>query len=513
MNIVRRRRGADELWKSHIIAKLKEPHCWICAQVISEVDRDFFWFTSEQYYEPQVVDKLRLAHGFCPTHTRHFLQTGANSVTTAVFSYLAWYVIKQLNAAREVLSQKGSKRNSRELCLEAAAILRPRGACPMCVSLQAEEQINVHALTYSLSLTDVRDAYEKSQGLCLPHFRQAASGATWDTVTFLSADMQRRLSAKVSSERSTTALLEQAVGLDQELALKRNPPRDKSLDLAKNDGRPETYIELGKLEPLWSPTFEQLLASLAEPGCPVCQACDQGLWQYLAWLGQQMEAQARTSGSWESSYDICSAHLWALYAAGYEQATILVGKHTLHEWLTRLDRLATGLRFKPSERALERFRQGFLVRCGVDMGKCGAESERPQSRRSKVANVLESPEARLDALRVVAFRADECEACRHIRTVTRQRLGLILRALEDPLGRKAYHAAHGLCLRHCIEAANLAEVPAALAELLSAQIARLRLLEWELEEASRKVSWSVRYEAKGPESEAWRRAAHQFCGV
>ena len=513
MNIFRKRTSAGDVWKSHIIAKLKEPRCWICEHTVSEIDRDFFWFTSEQYYEPQVVDKLRLAHGFCPTHTRHFLQTGANSVITAVFSYLAWYAIKQLNAAQEVLSQRSSKRNPRELCLEAAAILRPRGACPMCLSLQAGDKINVHALTHTLTLTEVRDAYEKSPGLCLPHFRQAASGATWEIVDFMSADMQRRLSAKVSSERSTTALLEQAVGLDQEITLKRNTPQDKSLDIAKNNGGPENYIELGKPEPLWSPTFDQLVASLAEPCCPVCRACDQGVWQYLAWLGQEMEAQARTPGSWESSYDVCPAHLWALYAAGYEQAAILVGKHTVHEWLTRLDRLAGGLRFKPSERVLKRLRQGFLAWCGVDIGNSGLESKRPQSRRTKVANVLESPQARLDALRMVAFRPDECEPCRHIRTVKRQRLDLLLRALEDPHGRKAYHATHGLCLRHCVEAANLTEVPDALAELLAAQIARLRMLEWELGEAARKSNWSVRYESKGPETNAWRRAAHQFCGV
>lgn len=90
---------------------------------------------------------------------------------------------------------------------------------------------------------------------------------------------------------------------------------------------------------------------------------------------------------------------------------------------------------------------------------------------------------------------------------------MILRLLEDPLGRKAYQSGWGLCLRHCIEAAKLAEVPSALVELLSAQIARLRLLEWELEEASRKDNWSVRYEPKGPESDVWRRAAYQFCGV
>jgi hypothetical protein len=89
MKIFRQSNGA-EVWKSHVLGQMNEQHCWICEHSISAIDRDFFWFTSEQYYEPKVVDNLRLAHGFCPTHTRHLLQTGANSVITAVFSYLAW---------------------------------------------------------------------------------------------------------------------------------------------------------------------------------------------------------------------------------------------------------------------------------------------------------------------------------------------------------------------------------------------------------------------------------------
>jgi hypothetical protein len=235
--------------------------------------------------------------------------------------------------------------------------------------------------------------------------------------------------------------------------------------------------------------------------------------QYLAWLARQIDAQPSISGSCEANHHVCPAHLWALYTAGYEQAAILIGKHTLQEWLTRLDRLAAGLSFEPSESALERLRQGFLVWCGADNPEFRRDSEKPQSRVSKVKAVLESPQRRLDNLRAVAFRTDLCQACSHIQTTTRRTLDLILRALEDPYARKTYHAASGLCLRHCIEAANLAEVPVALAELLSAQIARLRVLEWELEEASRKDNWSVRYEPKGPESDAWRRAAYQFCGV
>lgn len=515
MKIIRsRHNAAGEVWKAHVLTKLKEPRCWICAQVVREVDRDFFWFVSEQYYEVEVVDKMRLAYGFCPTHTRHFLATGSHSVNVSVFSYLTWYVITRLNIARNLLMQRDSKQDPRRLCLQAAAALRPQGACPMCQSLRQTETIEIHALLDALAIKEVQDAYERSPGLCIPHLRQAGYQAQWDSVDFLSKDLQRRLGTKIFPGRSTTALLEQAVGLDRESSLRKHNGSDKPgppLDGQKREI--ETYIELGKPDHPWSQTFEAAMASLAEPGYPVCVACAEGVRQYLDWLARQMEAQMSISGSWDLSWNICPSHLWELNLAGHEQAALLIAEHMIQDWLSKLDRLTTGLKHRPKEQLWGRLAQVFLVCCGSYDPDAFQHSPRARNRWSKVSSVLESPQDKLDGLRTIAFRSDLCQARLHIHTTTQRRLELILRLLEDPLGRKAYHAGWGLCLRHCIEAAKLAEVPSALAELLSAQIARLRVLEWELEEASRKNNWSVRYEPKGPESDVWRRAAYQFCGV
>jgi hypothetical protein len=512
--MMRARRNAAELWKSEVLARLKEPRCWVCAHLVSEVNRDFFWFVSEQYYAIETVDKMRLAHGFCPTHTRHFLETGAHSANVTVFSYVTWYVIKQLDAARNLLAQGGSKDDPLHLCVHAATVLRPQGACPMCQSLEQTEGIEINALVSALALKEVKDAYESSPGLCVPHFRQAGYRADWDIVVFLSNDLQRRLGAKVGQGRPTTASLEQAVGLD----------RDHSLRRAKSSGGlnalcdekecdSEAYIDLGKPDHPWSPTFEEMLASLAQPGCPVCRACAQGIRQYLDWLGKQMEAQPSISGSWDPCWQVCSSHLWELYSSGRDRAAILIAKHTMQNWLGKLDRLNSGLSNRPSEHWFERLRQDFLIRWRGYSSDGSRPLPRARFRWSDVIAALESPRYRLDALRAIAFRGDICQACWHIQTTTRRRLELILRALEEPSGRKAYQAGWGLCLRHCIDAAKLAEVPDTLAELLSAQIARLRILEWELHEASRKDNWSVRYEPKGPEKDVWRRAAYQFCGV
>jgi hypothetical protein len=322
------------------------------------------------------------------------------------------------------------------------------------------------------------------------------------------------LQAKLFPGRSAMNLLEQMVGLDRERFLRHSRGLDNSEPShVRKDVSIKGDIDLGNPANAWSPTFEQMVTALAEPGCPVCRACNHGLQQYLAWLGLEIETQAPLATSWDLSWRVCPSHLWELDMAGNPHAAILIAEHMIEDWLSRLDRLNNGLSRQPSERWLERLRQGFWVWYGAYDLDTSQVSERPGSRWSKVASVLESPQHRLDDLRTVALREEGCQACTHIETIAIRRLELILRVLEDPAGRKAYHAGWGLCLRHCVQAAGLAEVPAALTELLSAQIARLRVLEWELHEFSRKDNWSVRYEPKGAENEVWRRAAYQFCGV
>jgi hypothetical protein len=309
-------------------------------------------------------------------------------------------------------------------------------------------------------------------------------------------------------------LLEQTAGLDKERSLRRrrgshhsDPSRDEE------ENKVEMYIQLGNPAYPWSPTFEQMVTALAEPGCPVCRACNHGLQEYLTWLAEEMETQAPRSNNWDLSWRVCPSHLWELDMAGHERAAIVIAEHMVEDWLSRLDRLKHGLARRPPERWLERLSDGFRVWRGRYDPDASDPEARRRSRWSKVMTVLESPQEKLDSMRAIAFRGEACQACTHIETIAIRRLELILRVLEDRAGRKAYHAGWGLCLRHCVQAASLAEVPTALTELLSAQIARLRVLEWELQESSRKYNWSVRYESKGPESQVWRRAAYQFCGV
>lgn len=516
MRIIRRKHWDANVWKREVLARLNASGCPVCAHRITETDREFFWFVNEQYYESETISEMNRSYGFCPVHTRHFLKTGANGVITTVFSYLTGAALSRLHEAETLLEHANSRHAALDQCRRVAETLRPRGTCRACRGLGWWDDHLTKTLVETLSDIDVKRAYRKSPGLCLPHFQQAGFDADWESLSYLAEGIRQRVMT-IETSREFQIVLEHAAGMDFQRSIRRRDGIASSLDVAVL--KPEPSAPALRPPPRaravpWSPTFENLRALLTEPGCPVCVACERGTQEYFQWLSVELEGVSEVSAGWDPSRNVCPAHLWELFAAGHTCAATVISKRICQEWLWKIDDLTRHLANKPPERMLERASRALVL-----WGKNILNDQRRPSFRGMfgfsqvAAAVLESPERRLNQMRAVTFREEGCQACYYIQETTRRVLDLVLRALEHPAGRQAYHAGWGLCLRHCIAAAGVAEVPEALAEIIKAQIARLRLLEWELNETSRKVSWSVRYEPKGPEQSAWRRAAQMFCGV
>lgn len=504
------------MWKREVVARLNAPGCPVCAHRVTETDRDFFWFVNEQYYEGETIAEMNRSYGFCPVHTRHFLRTGANGVITTVFSYLTGAALSRLQEAKTLLEHHNSHRAARDQCRRVAETLRPRGTCRACRSLGWWDSHLTKTLSENLVDTEVRDAYRNSSGLCVPHFRQAGVEADWESLSLLAGDLRQRL-LTMEITKDPPALLEQAAGMDLQRSIRKRDGISGTAEVAvrtNHSSAPALRAPLRARAVPWSPTFENLRALLAEPGCPVCIACERGTQEYFQWLSVELEGVSAVTAGWDPTRNLCPAHLWELFAAGHTRAATIITRRICQEWLWKIDDLTRHMANKPPERVLERASRALLL-----WRKSISDDQRRPSHRGifglsqAVSAVLESPERKLDRIRAVAFREERCQACYDIQETTRRVLDLILRALEDPAGRQAYHAGWGLCLRHCVAAAGVAEVPEALAEIIKGQVARLRLLEWELHEASRKVGWSVRYESKGPEQSGGRRAAQMFCGV
>ncbi|MBI3810119.1 MAG: hypothetical protein HY284_06645 [Nitrospirae bacterium] len=488
-----RKRLGPEYWKGEVLEVLLKPGCLVCVKMLDSLDRYFFWFIHEQYNATETRRALRRSYGFCPLHTRHFLAWEANWCGQPVYSYVIEHIVARLREAQSLLCASGINENSRKRCVAVAAALAPSGKCPVCENLAWWCAHMANILLQTLSDREVEEAYAKSQGLCLPHFRFVGLRAGWEQLLFLADHLKGTLASLKYSTDKIGLPLEVIAGLDVHRRVRSSEETARGLP----GGAREKSTDV--------------LALLAGPACPACAACDRGVGEYFQWLASEMEAVASRAGPWDPSWSVCASHLCDLQSAGHDRAAATISDQTCSTWLNQSESLKTRLEARQPDRISDR-----LAGLSSAWARSKATTGEIRSKFNRLwhvaATTLESPANVLNRLREVYFRESPCQACSHVEVTAHRTIDLVLRVLEDPIGREAYHRGAGLCFRHCLVAANLAEVPDVLDELFASQLARLRLLEWELEEASRKMNWVIRYEPKGPEETSWRRAAYQLCG-
>lgn len=126
--------------------------------------------------------------------------------------------------------------------------------------------------------------------------------------------------------------------------------------------------------------------------------------------------------------------------------------------------------------------------------------------------VLRSPERQLADILPGFLRETECPVCFHFSTVRNRLADLLARALEDRDIRRQYCRSSGVCLQDLPLLISACRTDRQREVVTEVALVRLEVLQWELQEAMRKLNWTVRYEPKGPEQLAWRRAIEQVTG-
>ena len=127
------------------------PGCPVCRLTRQAARRWLETLFYEQVNDPATRERLRQALGFCARHA---------SLAARLGDPLGWSII-----AADLLGR------AQQSPAEA-----PVTRCPVC---EHEERTARHALATLLAHLeepDVRAAYEQSEGLCLPHLRQALTG-------------------------------------------------------------------------------------------------------------------------------------------------------------------------------------------------------------------------------------------------------------------------------------------------------------------------------------------------
>lgn len=319
-------------------------------------------------------------------------------------------------------------------------------ACPICVTETWAEDHVLWALGSDVASADVSLQIPPDALLCVRHAsRLVRSGPSQRYRRH-----RERLTAAVGAAVSEGGLADRLTALAG-----ADPDRDARAD--RSEPRPDGGAwERGVI------TLEGLLSDLGAGHCPACSAASIAVERFFRWLGSE-----RLSANDLRELDrLCAWHAWdALQEHPLAVERALAWSQGSWSW--RLEALPATV---PAPGWLARWR--------------GAGEAEAIAR---------------------ALRDDECRACRAACTAVERTAALLDAALAIPSVARAYGEGRGLCLRH-LGRIHGSSSPGAAALLAERARAVVGLLVWELDEALRKSSWSVRYEQSGPEAGAWRRA-------
>ncbi len=190
----------DLLVEAALKRALAAPGCPIC-RMGEEVARRYLRFVlHESVNDPATRSRLASAWGFCRRHAWHFLRLEGMTMRDGMST--ANLAEGLLEAAEETLrdrpagagpspSLKRRARQKRERFLRA---LTPTGPCPACDLQTKQEGYSLMVLLRVLSEDTWRGRVAKSEGLCLPHLREALDqGEPEAPLRWLLEDFRRRV--------------------------------------------------------------------------------------------------------------------------------------------------------------------------------------------------------------------------------------------------------------------------------------------------------------------------------
>lgn len=162
---------------------LAQPGCAVCRLKADSADRFLDGLLYESVNDPRVRHEVSQARGFCHLHAWGLVRAGRSlGVAILLRDVLrrtcadlerATFRAPALLSVRRVQEALDARQPSAATA-ELVARLEPQAPCPACVWAEKMEDIYVEGLLkHLLGEGGLLAAYESSDGLCLPHLRQA----------------------------------------------------------------------------------------------------------------------------------------------------------------------------------------------------------------------------------------------------------------------------------------------------------------------------------------------------
>ncbi len=153
---------------------LSQSGCPVCRLVEVDTGRYLDNLLWENVNDPGLRREIRRARGFCREHTRMLASRPGASLGLALIARDVWGEIQHATETVRLPAPKARQTRAADIAAGLLARLAPQGECPACVYARAMEDLYLDVLLGHLLGEDgLLAAYQASEGLCLPHFRQA----------------------------------------------------------------------------------------------------------------------------------------------------------------------------------------------------------------------------------------------------------------------------------------------------------------------------------------------------
>lgn len=154
---------------------LDEEGCPICRLALRSVVRWLHTLSYECVNDVPTRDRLRAARGFCPRHAWQLITEARNPFGAGIIYH------DITGATCELLASSGGGGGrglggllgNRGRGLPPAGRLAPQVECPACEEQRLAEERYLTVCLEQMGNQQFRARYEQSEGICLPHLRQA----------------------------------------------------------------------------------------------------------------------------------------------------------------------------------------------------------------------------------------------------------------------------------------------------------------------------------------------------
>ncbi len=501
----------DNIQRSELLHLAREPGCVVCRAAHAAVDRFFAWYLIEQNNEPSIIQRMQEARGFCPEHTRQFVAIASPHLVSTVYRELlapAAHLLRSVAREASVLPGMLADR------------IRPQAACLACKHQETAADWIARGLPLGLTDSQVRAAIVRPSALCLPHFLHLLPSLDWEAAQLLAHAQFASLAAawvEYDSGAPPSELVRLLIGAHSDEAFLAPPSRPSMASPADTpaadamrarDAREAAGSDHLPTEPSsWSPAVARLETLLNASGCPLCREEEAAAATYLRWLSEEL-SERTPSQTVDDARWLCRNHLWRFIWIGDDKAIRGLLRSVCAYWTGMVQALVSGLDRPPST--------SFAARCWQGMINARQRTPRVTGWRALWEGVAEgrrSMTKRLAELREPMVQTRLCPACWFQRERADRLADLLDCALGDAGIARRYEDASGVCFRHLPLAIRRCTEPSHVRLLLRTQYTRVAVMHWELEEYWRKRDWTHRWEPKGDEQAAWRRAVAQYTGT